>query len=134
MLTKIQWNGKLQHDKKIKQQDSCSNKSSFKLSWCNYYVSLLFLYIWILKMMMCNLMYFDEINKFEPLWPIYVPIHFTIIAFLFHEWINFNPSTQKDFFLVFFGFACFRYPRYQRIIGHTPNAWDICCTVDCADL
>ena len=49
-------------------------------------------------------------------------LHLVILVFLSRELLyrkNFNWSSRKDFSLEFFVFSCFRYPRYQRIIGHT---------------
>ena len=60
----------------------------------------------------------------------YFSLLLVILAFLSRELLygnNFNRSSRKDFSLDFFVFSCFRYPRYQRIVGHMPNVLIIFC-------
>ena len=62
--------------------------------------------------------------------PLLHRLHLVILAFLSREVLygkNFNRSSRKGLSLDFFVFSCFRYPRYQRIIGHMPNTRDIFC-------
>ena len=62
--------------------------------------------------------------------PLLDRLHLMILAFLSRELLygkNFNRSSRKDPSQDFFVFSCFRYPRYQRIIGHMPNTRNIFC-------
>ena len=64
------------------------------------------------------------------LWLLLHTIHLVILAFLSREVLvvkKVNRSCRKIRSLNFFVLSCFRYPRYQRIIGHIPNCLKIFC-------